>query len=589
MPNVCPTGLLCSHRSKTEGWNLKHLILAQYFLLWPPFLLLASRRSHQQDVLGWWSERVFALVCCGVFVMVVATVGVLWLVSRESRVSWVAERLARIRRRCVAAVVVGCLPVAAWFGIVCYLVVVPIPLTFRPFLCLMDLAAMVLLFETALLFANRAAEQRRELAKKLTLAAISSLLAVLAIEVLGNASGQSRYVAWNTNPRDLDIRFQMDDFDVRVLTNKQGLRERTEIGEKNSSVYRVVCIGDSYTFGWGVENDESYPKVAESVLKSRDSSMSVEVINMGKPGAPPSVYLDFVRNYASQLNPDLIVIGFLMGDDCPVFSPADLQSDEEVQQELAGYIADSHESPVRSLLLKSSMFRMMYGKLVPRLLRAEPIGAVGDPGPIYGEPNPLDPASLRFEISRSDDPAEAQRRYERLQKNGWVERGLRWRVNPWLVQAMILRPTGMADSLAVRRETRSQMEFEWKLCAELLMEMKSAAAGFDAEMIVLAVPTAHQVSEQWLEMLAKLGCEIPPEMTTSTIINEWMADFCLRNDLQLIDPLSRFRKESTAGEELFFTYDDHPTKKGYRLLGEELADALHNRISGETRDNSAPE
>ena len=50
-----------------------------------------------------------------------------------------------------------------------------------------------------------------------------------------------------------------------VTTNSIGLRS-PEI-RQNKPDLRIVCLGDSVTFGWGVPEEDSYPRQLEHLLK----------------------------------------------------------------------------------------------------------------------------------------------------------------------------------------------------------------------------------------------------------------------------------------------------------------------------------
>ncbi|MEM1451289.1 MAG: GDSL-type esterase/lipase family protein [Planctomycetota bacterium] len=76
---------------------------------------------------------------------------------------------------------------------------------------------------------------------------------------------------------------------------------------------RVVCLGDSFTFGWGVEDDETYPVQLERALDA-EMDTPVEVINCGLPGyntwQEGRVFDVLVR----PMQPDVVVIGWYLND-----------------------------------------------------------------------------------------------------------------------------------------------------------------------------------------------------------------------------------------------------------------------------------
>src|SRR5687767_11126742 len=53
---------------------------------------------------------------------------------------------------------------------------------------------------------------------------------------------------------------------VTVKTGSQGLRDRDYAPVKGEHEYRILVLGDSLTFGWGVPVDSTYPKVLERIL-----------------------------------------------------------------------------------------------------------------------------------------------------------------------------------------------------------------------------------------------------------------------------------------------------------------------------------
>ena len=55
-----------------------------------------------------------------------------------------------------------------------------------------------------------------------------------------------------------------------VRINSDGFRDKNYSIEKPNGVFRIVAIGDSLTFGFGVESEESYPKVLEKNLNSKN-------------------------------------------------------------------------------------------------------------------------------------------------------------------------------------------------------------------------------------------------------------------------------------------------------------------------------
>ena len=315
-----------------QSWTcLKRLLVVGYVLLWPPFLILLTRKSFQADVFGWWSYRVFGLLMSILVVLVGLSALVWrWVRSDDSKTIWPARVLAVVRRSRSLTVLAALLPVLVWLGVIIYAGIIRIDPNWKLLLSLADLALLVFVWELGLIFSELPKATQRLRLMKCMLATFAIMVSIVAIEITAAVLQLSPYAMWELNHKNLNVRFQTDDFDVKVVTNDQGLREPKTVAADHPGVFRVIVVGDSMTFGWGAQYSEAYPQVVQNELREKYGLKNVEVINMGKPGSTPVDYLRYIRRYAAQLKPDLIVVGFLIGNDCPVYSPASLQNEEQV-------------------------------------------------------------------------------------------------------------------------------------------------------------------------------------------------------------------------------------------------------------------
>lgn len=100
---------------------------------------------------------------------------------------------------------------------------------------------------------------------------------------------------------------------ARGVANRQGLRNR-EVGPKAPGAFRILAVGDSFTEGAGVEAEEAWPQVLEGLL-ARATSRPVEVVNAGVGGWDPFQYAQFFEKRGLDLEPDLVIVGFFVGND----------------------------------------------------------------------------------------------------------------------------------------------------------------------------------------------------------------------------------------------------------------------------------
>ena len=100
--------------------------------------------------------------------------------------------------------------------------------------------------------------------------------------------------------------------DRTIKINSHGLRDREFSHEKPEGVRRILGIGDSFTFGYGVNLDDCYLKQLERELNQ--SGDKWEVINAGVTGYNMWQYIAYFQHYGYRYEPDLVTIGVYFDD-----------------------------------------------------------------------------------------------------------------------------------------------------------------------------------------------------------------------------------------------------------------------------------
>ena len=95
---------------------------------------------------------------------------------------------------------------------------------------------------------------------------------------------------------------------IREQINRHGFRGADYAVEKPPGVFRIVCIGDSCTFGINVSLEEAYPDRLEALLNVGDAEPYIQVINGGIPGTNIFQHLLVLRGRLVQFEPDLVIV-----------------------------------------------------------------------------------------------------------------------------------------------------------------------------------------------------------------------------------------------------------------------------------------
>ncbi len=103
-------------------------------------------------------------------------------------------------------------------------------------------------------------------------------------------------------------RFSHRDFSVSVSINSYGLRDREYPLERVPGNRRMLVLGDSFTWGFGVEQDEAFSEI----LERRHPDW--EIINAGVSGYGTDQQLLWLERRGIAFQPDVVLLAFHEGD-----------------------------------------------------------------------------------------------------------------------------------------------------------------------------------------------------------------------------------------------------------------------------------
>lgn len=110
---------------------------------------------------------------------------------------------------------------------------------------------------------------------------------------------------------------QTSDFNSHIKINSEGLRDYEHQKNKDTDTFRILVLGDSFTFGVGVNLEDSYPKVLESILNQNSAGVDpkkYEVINAGIEGFGTEQEYLYLEELAEMYRPDLVIVGLHSND-----------------------------------------------------------------------------------------------------------------------------------------------------------------------------------------------------------------------------------------------------------------------------------
>jgi len=101
---------------------------------------------------------------------------------------------------------------------------------------------------------------------------------------------------------------------VTYQINRFGLRGSAVSVPKPAGTYRVVCLGDSLTFGEGVKYADTYPARLQARLAAAMPNRKVQVINAGVQTYNTADEAALYLLRCAQFRPDVVTLGFYLND-----------------------------------------------------------------------------------------------------------------------------------------------------------------------------------------------------------------------------------------------------------------------------------
>jgi hypothetical protein len=329
-------------------------------------------------------------------------------------------------------------------------------------------------------------------------------------------------------------RFEWLDCRLQVRQNRFGWRGPA-YDPSSPAAERIVVLGDSFTWGFGVEEEEIFTRILERI-----SRIPVEVVNTGVSGYGTGQEYLLWRTRGHLWRPRRVILALTIHTDFY----------DNLFAERYGYPKPVFRmSPDGSLTLAN----------VP-VPRRE--GDWGSPGVKVRRSRRRSLASLAARSAVASLALDAASRKASLR--GYLER-----------HELIPRPAGGSDweGKLYREPPDAETRAGWNVLFALIRELREDVESRDATLVVMLVPSVVQVyGELWNRFARRFraaGMSLDPLAP-----NRLVAETLGREGLAVIDPLSELRRAGRTNPHLYFPQNRHWTADGHRLAAEVLGREL---------------
>jgi lysophospholipase L1-like esterase len=309
--------------------------------------------------------------------------------------------------------------------------------------------------------------------------------------------------------------YQRDDFRARVSINASGFRGRDFAIPKPPGTWRMLALGDSFTEGMQVNDEETFAARLEAAFA--DEPRRVEVLNLGVSGHGTSDQLALLRIFGPRLEPDLVLLFFCLGND------------------------------VRNNV-QSDLCRLENGRLACRL--------------------PERPSRRRLAVARLRSELGARLHLYQLLRAATASPVFQ-RIGLRAVPLETPPETPFGSDLYLATAP-PYLAAGYALTRELLRELAATSRSLGAETWVVLIPSRDQIWErEWSAQRAARAEPLvrdEPQRATGALAREL--------GLPVVDLYDAFRARNGSGETLYWRIDAHFDAAGHALAAEEVAAAL---------------
>lgn len=100
-----------------------------------------------------------------------------------------------------------------------------------------------------------------------------------------------------------------------VRINSEGLRGREVARSKKRGTERILCLGDSFTFGLFLNDGDTFPDYLQKIMDEKSKTVHYEVINAGHLDYTVTEELEYLQERGLLLQPDWVILQFTAVND----------------------------------------------------------------------------------------------------------------------------------------------------------------------------------------------------------------------------------------------------------------------------------
>jgi len=315
-----------------------------------------------------------------------------------------------------------------------------------------------------------------------------------------------------------------------TVTNQFGFNDRDYPLQKTPGVFRILVVGDS--FSWAGGREGNYTALLERMFEQRDGTHRIDVINGGYSATHTGEQLAMLRKFGLQYNPDLVVLGFFVGND---FVDADPDRKRIIVNGIFMDISRSHEHKFLGypIILKSRLLLFVEQK---------------------------------YKVWTESRKAQNEAAAERAQPRTFSE--------DTYLEIERSRLEFFNTSPSRPKHLQANIDYIFQSISEMDALLKSR----DIKLVVAIYPDEFQVNEPLLKAIFE-KYKLKPEDYDLKLAQNLLKSFLESKGIPYVDFLERFQAEGKK-QDLYVFRNTHWNGAGNQLAADILFEDLSKRVEG---------
>ena len=338
---------------------------------------------------------------------------------------------------------------------------------------------------------------------------------------------------------------------VYFRINSKGFRGPEYPYEKPSDERRILLLGDSFTEGFMIKEEDHFAEVMEHKLNNTGSKRHFEALNSGTAGWGTDQELLFFQNEGNKYGPDLTILMFYQND-----------------------LSYNNEPKDWGMYYKP-LFKQVDGELV-----------------LTNVPVPKPDKIVKYDQLSSEERSVFKRTKEWFFKNSQLYNLIKDRIksihslHKWAVRLKLMEKKGDGLETLPReysvweKNPNESVRASWKITEAMLVKLKEETEAIGSRLLVVYIPAETAIHrEEWIKLKKKYG--FTDDDYSADLPGIELGAVCKRNGIKFFNPTELMKIKAgevqSEGRRLYDPVDGHWNAEGNRYIGGILADVVSEK------------